>query len=160
MDAAYTSGVVGHDSLLGADQTVLATMFGGLGDDTFSAGFAPVLAYGGDGKDTMYGGRGADSFYGGLGDDVISGNGANDTLFGDDGNDTLSGGDGDDSLLGSTGDDILYGDAGNNHIDGGAGIDDVYRYVLANVTADPTSLTGDGANRHDPEHRSPGADGQ
>ncbi|PSB10085.1 calcium-binding protein [Pleurocapsa sp. CCALA 161] len=104
-----------------------------------------VLAFAGDGNDSLNGGEGDDTFVGGLGDDSLFGNDDSDALYGGLGNDFLYGGDdedllyggeGNDSITGGEDDDILYGDSGNDTLTGGEGED----RILGNAGDD--TLTG------------------
>lgn len=103
------------------------------GDDSFTTNVArPVIAYGGDGNDTLHGGPAADQLYGGAGEDLINGHGGNDSIYGGTHNDTLIGGAGNDyitgqqghdSILGGDGNDRLFGYTGNDTLRGGDGND-------------------------------------
>lgn len=97
----------------------------GDGDDSVEPVFLPLVADGGDGKDTLSGGDGNDTLSGGDGADTISGGSGNDTLDGGDGatdptikDDTLDGGEGDDTLYGGNGHDDLHGGPGWDYLDG------------------------------------------
>ena len=93
---------------------------------------APIIAFGGDGNDTIPGGSGNDYLYGNAGDDLIQGFAGNDYLDAGDGvdrayggldNDQVFGGVGNDTLRGDDGNDSLFGDAGTDHLTGGNGVD-------------------------------------
>jgi Ca2+-binding RTX toxin-like protein len=110
----------------------------------------PILAFGGDGNDTLQGGSAADALHGGYGNDSLIGGYGADSLYGDDGGDTLhsafadssygygggygegygygyggsgSAGDYGGAMEGGAGDDILYGSDGADALDGGDGND-------------------------------------
>ncbi|MFI9643439.1 calcium-binding protein [Micromonospora sp. NPDC051925] len=86
---------------LGVRGTLIATVYGGSGDDMLMAGDLGSMLDGGAGDDRLLGGPGDDELYGGPGDDEITGS---------DGDDTLVGGTGDDLLSGEAGPDVLHGD--------------------------------------------------
>jgi Ca2+-binding RTX toxin-like protein len=141
-------------------------VFDGLGsDDRFTLGdvggrVIPVVAYGGEGNDTITGGNGADYLFGeggndkisggygydwllgGTGDDELRGDGGRDNLFGGDGNDSMFGGH-PDFLLFTTyvidEDDFLYGGNGNDVINGEVGSDVIY-----GEAGDDVLIGGDG----------------
>lgn len=101
--------------------------YGHGGNDTFSTNYGrPLIAFGGDGNDTISGGYGPDTLYGGNGNDTLNGNAGYDTLYGNSGADTLRGGNGIDHIYGQDGDDHCYGDDGNDVVSGNAGEDEVY----------------------------------
>lgn len=118
----------------------------GDGNDTIIASLdIPLLAFGGDGDDTLIGGDlndtlsgedGQDSIVGGLGDDSIDAGDGDDIVLGEAGNDSVQGGDGDDTIDGGDGDDSLRGHDGEDLIDGGTGDD----LILADLGDD--SVTG------------------
>lgn len=112
-------------------------VFGGLGDDTVDGegltGNQALIAFGGDGNDTLRGGLGDDKLHGERGNDTIEGNDGRDLLEGASGSDLIRGGkdndrivgghlipslahplsDGSsDSLFGDEGEDIIIGDDG------------------------------------------------
>ena len=95
-----------------------------------------VVAYGGDGGDTIFmkpsnfnapatyhGGLGNDSLTGGYADDVLYGDDGNDILIGSRANDQLSGGAGNDYADGRLGDDLVRGGDGNDRLKGDPGND-------------------------------------
>ncbi|MEM6312601.1 MAG: hypothetical protein AAF743_00830 [Planctomycetota bacterium] len=84
-----------------------------------------IIAFGGDGNDTLEGSTSGDSIQGGNGQDKIYGRGGNDTIFGEGGNDTIDGDGGNDNLNGGSGNDRFYGDGGNDSIYGNSGHDKV-----------------------------------
>lgn len=99
----------------------------------FTALRVPVIAYGGNGDNTITGGSGDDKLFGGSNQDLIRGGLGNDTLFGGAGDDVLHGGDGADWINPGPGSDNVFADAGNDQIfsvdlhgdiiQGGAGFD-------------------------------------
>ncbi|TWT33725.1 Hemolysin, chromosomal [Posidoniimonas corsicana] len=95
------------------------------GDDQFDNHTAiPVLAYGGDGDDTLRGGSGPDALHGGAGDDQLYAKAGDDILRGGAGNDGLYAAAGFDQLFGDDGDDHLVSLAGGYAVlTGGAGLD-------------------------------------
>ena len=106
-----------------------------------------VIAFAGDGNDSLNGGEEDDTFIGGIGDDSLFGNDDSDALYGGVGNDSLDGGDdedllyggeGNDSITGGEDDDILYGDSGNDTLTGGEGED----RILGNA-GDDTLIGGE-----------------
>lgn len=89
------------------------------GNDTISLAANvtnPLVAFAGDGLDTVFGGAGRDQIYGGAGADE---------LHGRDGDDTLYGQSGDDLVLGEGGNDYLIGGLGTNQLNGGGQPNDV-----------------------------------
>ena len=88
-----------------------------------SSATAAILAFGGDGSDTLRGGSAADRLQGGAAVDWLLGNDGNDVIFGGTGFDYLYGHAGDDSLVGDAGNDSLQGGVGNDRLNGGAGAD-------------------------------------
>lgn len=94
------------------------------GDDTFayytqSIEILRVIAYGGDGNDTLQGNAMNDRMFGEGGIDKLYGYNGDDRLSGGLGNDRLDGGYGNDALYGDDGRDQLLGGAGRDLIDGG-----------------------------------------
>jgi RTX calcium-binding nonapeptide repeat (4 copies) len=75
---ADVKGGDGNDALtvIGA----VATLDGGLGDDTLTGGTGADLLSGGDGYDTLTGGEGADRLDGGTGGDSADGGGGDDSI--------------------------------------------------------------------------------
>ncbi|MBD0327946.1 MAG: calcium-binding protein, partial [Pyrinomonadaceae bacterium] len=120
-----------RNSLAGTDlQSIVFS--GGTGRDTLigDGTFRPILANGGDDRDTLAGGNGNDTLNGDGGDDQLSGGAGNDVLDGGLGRDLLSGGGGSDIFrYNSTGDSpaagiardviLAFGDSTGNqdHID-------------------------------------------
>lgn len=128
----------GADTYMGLGGTVIGTIHGGDGDDTFVLGNAVDLVDGGFGRDTLdfssvatalvidletpannLGGPATGDAYsnievvlGGARADVIRGDAADNTLFGFNGSDRLTGGAGADVLTGGTGQDLLTGGSG------------------------------------------------
>jgi Ca2+-binding RTX toxin-like protein len=97
------------------------------GNDVFvNKSNVPVVAYGGDGDDSLTGGDGSDKLYGEGGNDTLVGNAGNDVLSGQDGNDTLDGGLGFDYLYGGNGNDTLNGGTDDDKLYGGNGDDKLY----------------------------------
>jgi len=108
----------------------LATIMGGLGNDTLVGGYASNLIHGEEGNDYLIAGAGSDVLDGGAGDDtlegstgigLLSGGLGNDSVKGGSGNYTLSGGGGDDTLTGGSGAGTLNGGSGNNILFNGVG---------------------------------------
>ena len=101
------------------------------GNDLFTTSLArQVVAYGGDGNDTLHGGPLADRLYGDAGVDVIDGHAGNDSIYGGMHND---------SLYGGTGNDYVTGQQNNDYIEGGDGNDQLFGY-----TGNDTVLAGEG----------------
>jgi Ca2+-binding RTX toxin-like protein len=111
----------------------------GLGDDTLVAsGSLPsslkIVAYMGDGDDTVLGGGSTEEAFGGHGRDLLSGWKGNDILYGgwaledstEGYDDKLLGGDGNDTLDGGYGDDTIVGGNGKDNIQGWGGVDIIY----------------------------------
>ena len=104
----------GNDAVKGPG-TNRVIAWGGEGNDTLLGGSGNKdELYGEAGNDSLDGGDGRDTVDGGAGDDYVSGGGDDDVLIAGPGNDTLSGGSGNDRL-------IL--DAGSNVASGGTGAD-------------------------------------
>lgn len=129
------SGNAGNDVLDCRSYSGLVVAYGGDGNDSLIGGGANDWLYGGDGSDTLQGGFGDDVLDGGAGNDFLYGDAGNDTLFGSfgddallggDGNDCIVGGDGNDDINGGNGDDILHGGAGNDILAGLSGTDFAY----------------------------------
>ena len=144
----FADGGGGKDTIIiDQDLPVTATLYGGDGDDSISAGALAATIHGGagndsltggpqvdtifgdDGDDTIIGGSGNDHLYGGVGIDVIQGQAGDDQIYGEAGNDSLSGGDGNDLIVGGANTEVgedkdeIQGDAGNDTIYGGADSD-------------------------------------
>lgn len=110
--------------------------YGGDGNDTIMGGAAIDFIYGENGLDFLYGrgsrdvldgGAEGDFIVGGDGSDVIFGKSGHDMLFGNDGNDFIFGGDdSNDIIYGGDGNDFLQGDEGNDFIAGGNGNDTIF----------------------------------
>ncbi len=109
------------------------------GDDFVDARALNValVAFGGDGSDTLLGSTVGDDLEGQGGNDAIEGFQGADTLKGGDGDDQIAGDDGNDSISGGAGHDTIHGGTGNDTIDGGTGSD------IAYGEADNDTLTGD-----------------
>ncbi len=90
------------------------------------AGVTEVIAFGGEGNDTLIV---ADDlllpveFHGGPGNDRFVGGGGRATVFGDEGDDSLQGGRANDEIFGGAGDDTIFGGPGNDVLHGDAGLD-------------------------------------
>ena len=96
------------------------------GNDSFSTNaLRPVIAYGGDGNDTLHGGPLADRLYGEAGVDEIDGHGGNDSVYGGTHNDSLYGGTGNDYVTGQEGNDYIVDESGNDKLYGYTGNDTV-----------------------------------
>ena len=151
----------GNDSVTGVSGQ-RDTIYGGLGNDTISAGATTVgdIVYGGDGDDSIRSGIGNESMYGGDGTDIIdhraySGDYVFDMTTGltnfsaelYSSFETVYMGDGDDSVTGTFGANTIYGGVGDDTINDGAGGDAVYggdgNDLL--ITGD-SSFTGDSFN--------------
>lgn len=124
-DGILTANVGGEsaDYALSGIGTITVNLLAG--DDTLvvGGGVPKVVAYGGDGNDTMSGGDGNDTMFAGAGNDLLYGGVGHDALRGEDGNDTVYGELGDDRLYGDKGLDLLYGGDGADRLDGGTGND-------------------------------------
>ena len=106
-----------------------------------------LLAFAGEGNDTLNGGEDDDTLIGGLGNDSIRGNDDSDDLYGGAGNDFIDGGkdedylngnEGNDTINGGEDDDIIYGGSGNDSLTGGEGEDRIVGSV-----GDDTLIGGD-----------------
>jgi len=93
-----------------------ANLFGGLGNDTLTAGSGADQLFGEAGNDTLLGRGGADLLFGGAGNDVLTGGDGDDQMFGQAGNDRMIWNPGDDS-------DFMEGGDGNDtaEVNGGNG---------------------------------------
>lgn len=110
---------------------------GGDGNDYFNNNLASlrVVAYGGNGNDTMYGDNNSDVLFGEAGDDKLYGWGGNDFLYGGTGNDKLYGGAGYDYLFGQDGSDFLDAGSAGEYVNGGSGYDfNAYQPVVGGAT--------------------------
>jgi len=97
------------------------------GNDTFTnSTVKPVVAYGGNGNDTLRGGGASDTLRGEAGSDHLFGYGGNDTMYGSTGNDEMRGGNGNDTMQGGDDNDTMYGDDGNDTMYGQNGVDLLY----------------------------------
>ncbi|WP_118136708.1 calcium-binding protein [Oceanicella sp. SM1341] len=115
----------------------------GLGGDDIidasglEAGSIKLLAYGGEGNDTLIGGAGADLLYGGSGDDHLEGEVGNDEMYGGNGRDTMEwdNGDGSDLMDGGNGFDTAV-------VEGAEGAGDIFEIATdgANVDFARTNL--------------------
>ncbi len=128
----------GNNVFDGRSGTVVGTVHGGMGDDTYflteatsitdAGGIDQVNArmsytLGDDIENLNLNGYGNFSGTGNVLDNVITGNGSGNQLFGLNGNDTLSGLQGNDILYGGNGDDNLDGGGGNDQLTAGNGND-------------------------------------
>lgn len=111
---------------LAKQSSITVNLLGGADTLTVGTGVPQIVAYGGDGNDTMTGGDGNDTMFAGAGNDVLHGGAGHDALRGEDGNDTLYGELGDDRLYGDKGYDYLAGGDGADRLDGGTGNDTLY----------------------------------
>ncbi|MBE3131920.1 MAG: hypothetical protein IMZ55_00460, partial [Acidobacteria bacterium] len=118
------------DDVLAVDKSLTqpATLYGGAGNDTLTAGGGPSTLVGGTGNDRLYGGAGDDTLDATAGgDNTLDGGAGSDDLFGGPGNDEMRGGLGDDRLDASLGgSNLLQGDPGNDTLTGGPGDDRLY----------------------------------
>ena len=129
----------------GTAYNLMATAYGGNGNDLLVGGNGSDRLFGDAGADVIYGNAGNDyidlsgtiaespdeTAYGGTGSDTMYGGPGRDTLFGGDGNDVLLGRSTLDRLLGEAGNDTLYGgdgatNAAGSNLDGGEGNDTLY----------------------------------
>jgi Ca2+-binding RTX toxin-like protein len=78
---------------LGVRGTLIATLYGGSGDDSLTAGDTGSRLIGGPGADLLIGGYGDDTLDGGPGNDRLLGGSGNDLLIGGEGADVMAGGD-------------------------------------------------------------------
>lgn len=99
------------------EETIMAVIPGGPGDDILPGTPDPDTIDGFDGNDRITAGEGDDNATGGRGNDVINGEGGNDTLYGNGGSDIISGG---------TGNDTIYAGGGADTVQGGDGDDSIY----------------------------------
>lgn len=96
------------------------------GDDRLTSDVSErVVAYGGDGDDTLYGSNSSDYLAGGDGNDKLFGLGGADRLEGDLGDDTIHGGPGDDRLFGYIGNDTIVTGLGDDYTIAGSGNDNI-----------------------------------
>jgi len=100
--------------LSAAELVNIASIDGGLGNDTIT---------GSVGNDAMDGGAGNDMLYGNGGNDILQGVNGNDTLSDTVGANLLDGGMGIDTLTGGTGNELFAGGTGNDIINTGNGAD-------------------------------------
>jgi Ca2+-binding RTX toxin-like protein len=105
----------------------IASINGGVGNDTIYGSHTYDYIFGGNGNDSINGFYGDDELHGGLGNDTIIGGGGYDVLYGDAGNDVLNGGADDDVLYGGAGNDTLIASAngGWDEFHGDAGFDTI-----------------------------------
>lgn len=124
----------GTPVLSNTDDTDVAVIDAGAGDDELVSGDAAAYLFGNDGDDLITAGEGVLAGFGGGGNDVLDGTNSLDSfLDGGAGDDIITGGDGDDQLFGgshetsdtreATDDDVLNGGAGNDELFGGFGAD-------------------------------------
>jgi RTX calcium-binding nonapeptide repeat (4 copies)/Putative metal-binding motif len=113
----------GNDFVDARSLNVSLVAFGGDGADTLLGSTVGDDLEGQGGNDTIEGFQGADTLKGGDGDDQIAGDDGNDTIAGDAGNDTIHGGAGNDTIDGGTGSDVAYGEADNDTLTGDSGDD-------------------------------------
>ena len=135
-DFELYTGSANSDTLLidgDEDNAVLAfagdgndTLNGGDGDDTFIGAIGDDSLRGNGDSDDLYGGAGNDFLFGGDDEDLLYGNGGNDSLRGGGDDDTLYGGEGNDTLIGNKGEDRITGGAGNDILIGGSDSDLLY----------------------------------
>lgn len=155
-DAAFTDDVLvggaGNDTLRGGGSTTMDYLLGGDGDDLIQSAegsSAPlsnaILAFGGNGADTLRGGASGSTLSGDAGPDLIVGFTGGDYLIGGDGNDLiysgfganpgssspmpfdyLVGGEGNDTLIGGSETLVAFATLGEVVFVGGEG-DDVLR---------------------------------
>jgi hypothetical protein len=100
--------------LSGTELVNIASIHGGLGNDTL---------IGSSGNDMIIGGVGNDRLYGYSGNDILQGGSDNDTLIDTAGADLLDGGIGVDTLIGGANNELFAGGAGNDNINTGDGAD-------------------------------------
>jgi len=120
--------IVGNPSTVAT--TSLIEVFGQAGDDTIKIdetnGAMPAAnLFGGIGNDSLTAGSGNDQWFGQAGNDTLTGGAGNDLLFGGDDNDTLIAGSGSDQLFGEDGDDLMVWNpgGGTDLFEGGNGND-------------------------------------
>lgn len=121
----------------------MATVTGGLGNDTLNGTAESDLITTGNGRDIVLAAAGDDFvnvsdsgtaplepaatgvkiIFGGVGNDRLAGGSDGDRIEGEDGDDWIWGLDGNDQLVGGAGSDTLIGGAGNDSLNGGAGSD-------------------------------------
>ena len=142
-DDRFTLGAVGG-------RTIPVVAYGGEGNDTIASGNGADFLFGDGGHDKLYGGYGYDYLLGGAGDDELRGDGGRDNLFGGDGNDSMFGGYPDLTLYTSwviDENDYLYGGNGNDVINGEAGSDVIYGEAGDDVLIGGDVFTGSEVNR-------------
>jgi Ca2+-binding RTX toxin-like protein len=120
--------LVNGDAVSPVANTTGIVAFGGNGDDTISLGNGALPAaqlFGGNGNDVLTGGAGADQLFGGNGNDTLNGGDGNDILFGGNGNDTVVGGKGSDmAFLGAGNDTFIWNPGeGSDVVEGQNGFD-------------------------------------
>jgi Ca2+-binding RTX toxin-like protein len=108
----------------GGNDTIV--LLGNLGSVVAWAGDGDDTIAGSEGPDTLSGGAGKDRLFGNFGNDRLNGNGGHDRLFGEAGADRLYGYAGDDLLDGGSSGDRFYGDAGTDVYYGQSGNDKFY----------------------------------
>lgn len=174
VEAVYIEAGGGSDvitTLTGAAAIFNDSLYGGLGDDTFTVGGGVDYVDGGGGFDVLninlagVGGNFRVYFNdpangaGGITNDagtqiqwtgiervVFGGGDGSEAIVGTNNNDTLNGGAGNDTLSGNDGDDVLTGGVGADQLNGGNGIDEV-RYASASGVdrVTPANGLGEGA---------------
>lgn len=97
-------------------QNDIESIFGGNGNDMYTAGAAGGTFAGMGGADTAYGSTGQDTIYGGAGDDELLGGANGDALFGNEGEDDIHGNDGDDQIDPGEDMDTITGDNGTDTV--------------------------------------------
>ncbi|HVI33393.1 calcium-binding protein [Phenylobacterium sp.] len=163
-----TTIYIGDDTDNGRDQGAQigsGAIYGGAGDDEFTAARGAFLIQGNQGSDTIwahanssntiYGGQGNDHinfyFVGGspAGQNFVQGNKGLDTIQGSTGNDTLLGGQGDDRLSSGGGVDFINGNLGNDYIEGSGLLlgEDGADVIVAGTSGVNSVRGGDGDDR-------------
>jgi Ca2+-binding RTX toxin-like protein len=141
-----TGGTIGIDT-----GSSIEEVHGNAGNDIIAAEYSStsIVAFGGDGNDTLAMGSGSDTLDGGNGDDVLFGGLGSDVLLGGEGGDYLNGGAGDDYLYGGNGIATLIGGSGSDQFAfkaGDQGTSEIQDFTLGN---DKINLTGMGLTYND-----------
>ena len=94
----------GNDTVIASSAATATnvTIYGGLGNDTITAGAQAITIYGGAGNNVIHGSPGNDTIFGGGGADVIYGGGGDDFIAAGPGNVTVNAGDGNNFILGDS----------------------------------------------------------